>query len=87
MRYAWRSCVKTLMLPPVWRKSLYSPRYHHSVWRLKFINAAKALRESGETPPGVHNPEWYQVRGVAIEIKRGENWYEASKGVRKVIRG
>jgi phthalate 4,5-dioxygenase len=55
--------------------------------RKKLINAAKALRERGETPPGVHNPEWYQVRAAAIEIKRGQNWYEASEALRKVIPG
>jgi phthalate 4,5-dioxygenase len=55
--------------------------------RKKLINAAHALRERGETPPGVHNPEWYQVRGAAIEIKRDQNWYEASEDKRKVIPG
>ena len=55
--------------------------------RKKLINAAKALREKGETPPGVHNPEWYQVRAAAIEIPRGQNWYDASEEMRKVIPG
>ena len=55
--------------------------------RKKLINAANALREKGETPPGVRNPEWYQVRGAAIEIKRNQNWYGASEDMRKVIPG
>jgi phthalate 4,5-dioxygenase len=55
--------------------------------RRKLLSAAKALRERGETPPGVRNPEWYQVRAAAIEIKRDQNWFEASEENRKVIPG
>jgi phthalate 4,5-dioxygenase len=55
--------------------------------RRKLMKAALALRERGETPPGVRNPEWYQVRGAAIEIKRDQVWYEASEEQRKVLAG
>jgi phthalate 4,5-dioxygenase oxygenase subunit len=55
--------------------------------RRKLLNAAAALRENGTVPPGVRNPERYQVRAAAIEIKTGESWYDASQEQRKVLPG
>jgi len=55
--------------------------------RRALMRAARNLRERGVTPPGVENPDMYQVRGAAMEIKRGSSWFEASQELRKVIPG
>ena len=55
--------------------------------RRKLLKAATALREHGETPPGVKHPEWYQVRGAAVELKRDQVWFEASEEQRRVLQG
>jgi hypothetical protein len=45
--------------------------------RRKLINAAKALREHGTLPPGVENPEWYNLRTCNVSLPPGTNWEEA----------
>jgi phthalate 4,5-dioxygenase len=42
--------------------------------RRKLLNAAKALRDSGTTPPGVENPEWYGVRSASLVLPRDADW-------------
>ncbi|MBM2811537.1 MAG: Rieske (2Fe-2S) iron-sulfur domain protein [Chloroflexi bacterium] len=46
--------------------------------RRRLIDAAKALRERGATPPGVAHPEWYKVRGAAVLIPAEQSWVEAT---------
>ena len=55
--------------------------------RRKLLNAARALRREGATPPGVHNPEWYDVRAAAVEIPRDLSWFEATEHDRRVLAG
>ena len=55
--------------------------------RRALMRAARNLRERGVTPPGVENPDMYQVRGAAMEIRRGTPWFEASQDLRKVVPG
>jgi phthalate 4,5-dioxygenase len=52
--------------------------------RHRILRAAKALREEGVTPPGVLNPEVYQVRPAAVELPRHVSWIDASQEHRKV---
>jgi hypothetical protein len=54
--------------------------------RRKLLNAAAALQK-GETPPTVFQPDLYQVRAAAIEIKGDQSWYEVSAEQRKVLAG
>jgi hypothetical protein len=46
--------------------------------RRRLINATKALRDHGEAPPGIGNPEWYKVRGAAVLIPADQSWVEAT---------
>lgn len=45
--------------------------------RRKLINAAKALREHGTLPPGVENPEWYNLRSCNVSLPPETDWEEA----------
>jgi phthalate 4,5-dioxygenase len=47
--------------------------------RLRVLNAVKALRAQGTTPPGVDNPEVYRVRGGSVILPRDADWLEATK--------
>jgi phthalate 4,5-dioxygenase oxygenase subunit len=51
--------------------------------RRRLINAARAFAETGTRPPGVANPEFYQVRSGEILLPQDENWVEATKELRK----
>jgi phthalate 4,5-dioxygenase oxygenase subunit len=42
--------------------------------RRKLITAAKALREHGTVPPGVENPELYNIRSCASILPAGADW-------------
>jgi phthalate 4,5-dioxygenase oxygenase subunit len=54
--------------------------------RRRLLNAAKALSETGETPPGVDAPEIYRRRGVQLTLETGANWTEATESaIRQVI--
>ncbi len=55
--------------------------------RQRVLNAAKALRNEGVTPPGVLNPDWYQVRGAAVELPGNVDWFEQTDEYRRVIAG
>ncbi|MFN0070988.1 MAG: Rieske 2Fe-2S domain-containing protein [Chloroflexota bacterium] len=54
--------------------------------RRRLINAARALHEQGQTPPGIDAPEIYRRRGVQLTLPSGANWMEATQdAIRKVI--
>jgi phenylpropionate dioxygenase-like ring-hydroxylating dioxygenase large terminal subunit len=54
--------------------------------RRRLLNAAKALRDRGETPPGVDAPETYRRRGVQLTLPTGANWIEATQdAIRQVV--
>ncbi|MBV8087096.1 MAG: Rieske 2Fe-2S domain-containing protein [Chloroflexi bacterium] len=55
--------------------------------RQRLLNAAKALRDHGATPPAAMQPELYRVRGAAVLLPDGEPWFEASAEQRRVIAG
>ena len=52
--------------------------------RLRLINAAKALQESGETPPGVDRPEVYRVRSGGVVLPRDADWLQATEDLRRL---
>ena len=51
--------------------------------RKRLIDAAKALRDTGQVPPGVDNPGVYAVRSGGVVLPRGADWIEATKELRK----
>jgi nitrite reductase/ring-hydroxylating ferredoxin subunit len=51
--------------------------------RKRLIDAAKALRDRGEVPPGVDAPHVYQQRSGGVVLPRGTDWIEATKELRK----
>lgn len=53
--------------------------------RRRLIQAAKALRSEGLSPPGVTNPEIYRQRSGGILLPEGVDWYEASAPYRKAF--
>ena len=55
--------------------------------RLKLIEAAKALRDRGVTPPCVDSPELYRVRSAVVNLPKDVNWLEATREVVKAFTG
>jgi phenylpropionate dioxygenase-like ring-hydroxylating dioxygenase large terminal subunit len=53
--------------------------------RRRVIEAAKALREQGTTPPGADDPSVYAVRSGGVVLPRGVNWVEATSELRKAF--
>jgi hypothetical protein len=51
--------------------------------RKRLIDAAKALRDRGEIPPGVDRPEVYQVRSGGVVLPEGVDWVEATTELRR----
>jgi phthalate 4,5-dioxygenase oxygenase subunit len=51
--------------------------------RKRLIDAAKALRDRGQTPPGVDNPEVYRVRSGGVMLPNGVDWVKATEGLRQ----
>jgi hypothetical protein len=51
--------------------------------RRRLISAAKALAESGTTPPGVDHPEVYRQRSGGVILGDGDDWVEATKHLRE----
>jgi nitrite reductase/ring-hydroxylating ferredoxin subunit len=51
--------------------------------RRAMINAAKALRDHGITPPGVDNPEVYHKRSGEFILPRNVEWWEATREARE----
>ncbi len=52
--------------------------------RRRLIQAARALREHGATPPGVDQPDLYRVRPVGAVLPPGADWVEATRAQRHV---
>jgi phenylpropionate dioxygenase-like ring-hydroxylating dioxygenase large terminal subunit len=50
--------------------------------RKRLIDAARALRDRGEVPPGVDNPNVYAVRSGGVVLPRGADWIEATRKLR-----
>ena len=50
--------------------------------RKRLIDAAKALRDRGEVPPGVDEPRVYAVRSGGVVLPRGADWIEATRKLR-----
>jgi hypothetical protein len=46
--------------------------------RRRLLEAAKALRDHGTTPPGVDEPSVYGVRSATLVIDNDANWLEAA---------
>jgi len=55
--------------------------------RRKLINAARALRDQGITPPGVDEPDFYAVRSASVVLPRDANWIEATQETLKAFTG
>ena len=53
--------------------------------RRRLLNAAKALRDHGVTPPGVDNPSAYCVRSGGTILPRDADWLEATAELRKAF--
>jgi nitrite reductase/ring-hydroxylating ferredoxin subunit len=53
--------------------------------RRRLITAARALREQGETPPGVWQPELFGVRTASMVLPRSVNWREAMRETLKAF--
>jgi nitrite reductase/ring-hydroxylating ferredoxin subunit len=51
--------------------------------RKRLIDAARALRDRGQVPPGVDNPEVYAVRSGGVVLPRTANWLAATTDLRK----
>jgi phthalate 4,5-dioxygenase len=47
--------------------------------RRRLLAAARALAENGTTPPGVDDPDAYQVRSGGIILPQDADWIEATK--------
>jgi phthalate 4,5-dioxygenase oxygenase subunit len=54
-------------------------------FRRIMIQAAKAMRDTGELPPTIDAPALYSVRGFAAMLPKDVNWIEASEQWRKAF--
>jgi phenylpropionate dioxygenase-like ring-hydroxylating dioxygenase large terminal subunit len=52
--------------------------------RLRLINAARELHDSGATPPGVDQPEVYRVRSGGVVLPRDADWLQATEDLRRL---
>jgi len=50
--------------------------------RKRLLDAARALRDRGEIPPGVDNPNVYAVRSGGVVLPQGADWIEATRKLR-----
>jgi phthalate 4,5-dioxygenase len=50
--------------------------------RLRLLNAVKALRDQGATPPGVDEPSIYAVRAGGVILPAEADWVEATRDLR-----
>jgi phenylpropionate dioxygenase-like ring-hydroxylating dioxygenase large terminal subunit len=53
--------------------------------RRALLRAARALRETGETPLGVDQPEVFAQRSGGVVLPRSANWFEATAELRKAF--
>jgi phenylpropionate dioxygenase-like ring-hydroxylating dioxygenase large terminal subunit len=51
--------------------------------RKRLIDAARALRDHGQVPPGVDDPHVYQVRSGGAILPGDANWLEATRDLRR----
>lgn len=51
--------------------------------RKRLIDAAKALRDKGQAPPGVDAPHVYAARSGGVILPRDADWLDATKDLRK----
>jgi Rieske oxygenase family protein len=51
--------------------------------RRRAINAAKALRDRGEAPPGVDAPAVYRCRSGGVVLPRTASWLDATRELRQ----
>jgi phthalate 4,5-dioxygenase oxygenase subunit len=51
--------------------------------RKRLIDAAKALSDTGQVPPGVDDPHVYETRSGGVVLPRDANWIEATKNLRR----
>ncbi|HSE91917.1 MAG TPA: Rieske 2Fe-2S domain-containing protein [Methylomirabilota bacterium] len=51
--------------------------------RKRLIDAARALRDQGQVPPGVDAPAVYRVRSGGVVLPRDADWIEATKELRR----
>ena len=51
--------------------------------RKRLIDAAKALRDRGQIPPGVDEPDVYGLRSGGVVLPEGVDWVEATKDLRR----
>ena len=51
--------------------------------RKRLIDAARALRDREQVPPGVDDPGVYAVRSGGVILPRGANWIDATAELRK----
>jgi nitrite reductase/ring-hydroxylating ferredoxin subunit len=51
--------------------------------RRRLLDAARALRDTGQAPPGVDDPSVYGVRSGGVVLPRGADWLEATRELRK----
>ena len=50
--------------------------------RKRLLDAARALRDRGQIPPGVDDPRVYAVRSGGVVLRRGADWIEATQKLR-----
>jgi hypothetical protein len=53
--------------------------------RRRLMEAARALRDRGVTPPGVDDPEVYRVRSGGFFLEAGGDWIEATRDLRQAF--
>jgi len=53
--------------------------------RRRLLAAVRDYNENGVAPPGVDNPEAYQVRAGGIELPDGEDWVEKTQELRRAF--
>jgi len=51
--------------------------------RKRLLDAARALRDKGELPPGVDDPKVYAVRSGGVVLPRGADWIESTRELRR----
>jgi hypothetical protein len=53
--------------------------------RRRLLEATRALRDRGVTPPGVDDPDVYRVRSGGFFLEEGGDWIEATRDLRKAF--
>jgi phenylpropionate dioxygenase-like ring-hydroxylating dioxygenase large terminal subunit len=53
--------------------------------RRRMLNAAKAFRDQGISPPGVDNPEVYRQRSGGVVLPRNVDWWHGTGQLRKAF--